>query len=63
MSIKINNKTIAGRSQTNATRFIGEIFQSALPIDDPRVGLLDGHIITIDAGYGAFIQHISNRII
>ena len=58
MSIKINNKTIAGRSQTITTRFVGEIFPSALPIHDDRVSLLNGRIITQDEGYSSFIQYV-----
>lgn len=60
MSIRINNKTIAGASQPLSYRYVGEIFQSALPINDSRVALLDGHIITQDEGHGAFIQYISS---
>lgn len=58
MSIRINNKIIAGTYTAQSYRYVGEIFQSALPIDDTRVALLDGHKIYDSEGYGSFIQYI-----
>lgn len=64
MSIRINNKIIAGNgSETKSTsyRYVGEIFQSAIPIDDIKVACLDGHKIYSDEGYGSFIQHLISQ--
>ena len=62
MSIRINNKIIAGTYTAQSYRYVGEIFQSALPIDDTRVALLDGHKIYDSEGYGSFIQHMHSII-
>ena len=60
MSIRINNKIIAGTYTAQSYRYVGEIFQSALPIEDSRVALLDGHKIYESEGYGSFIQYITS---
>lgn len=63
MSIKINNQTIAGNygSKPISYRYVGEIFQSAIPITDEKVACLDGHKIYSDEGYGSFIQHLISQ--
>lgn len=64
MSIRINNKIIAGNSneaKSTSYRYVGEIFQSAIPIDDIKVACLDGHKIYSDEGYGSFIQHLISQ--
>lgn len=63
MSIKINNKTIAGNygSKPTSYRYVGEIFQSTIPIEDIKVACLDGHKIYSDEGYGSFIQHLISQ--
>lgn len=60
MSIRINNKIISGTYTAQSYRYVGEIFQSALPIEDSRVALLDGHKIYESEGYGSFIQYITS---
>lgn len=65
MSIILNNQSIAGKYIykeyiPQSYRYIGEIFQSILPIEDIRVALLDGHIIASSDGYGDFIQHLTS---
>ena len=60
MSIRINNKIISGTYTSQSYRYVGEIFQSALPIEDSRVALLDGHKIYESEGYGSFIQYITS---
>ena len=60
MSIRINNKIISGTYTAQSYRYVGEIFQSALPIQDSRVALLDGHKIYESEGYGSFIQYITS---
>ena len=60
MSIRINNKIISGTYTAQSYRYVGEIFQSALPIEDIRVALLDGHKIYESEGYGSFIQYITS---
>lgn len=60
MSIRINNKIISGTYASQSYRYVGEIFQSALPIEDSRVALLDGHTISESEGYGSFIQYITS---
>ena len=62
MSIRHNNKTIAGGYSPTSYRYVGEIFQSALPITDPKVHALDGSKITIKEGYAQFIQHLNNLV-
>lgn len=64
MSIRINNKIIAGNGgETKSTsyRYVGEIFQSTIPIDDIKVACLDGHKIYADDGYGSFIQYLISQ--
>lgn len=63
MSIRINNQTIAGNYEHKPTsyRYVGEIFQSAIPIEDIKVACLDGHKIYSDEGYGSFIQHLISQ--
>lgn len=63
MSIRINNQTIAGNYEHKPTsyRYVGEIFQSAIPITDEKVACLDGHKIYSDEGYGSFIQHLISQ--
>ena len=63
MSIRHNNKTIAGGYSPTSYRYVGEIFQSALPITDPKVHALDGSKITITEGYAQFIQHLNNLVL
>lgn len=63
MSIRHNNKTIAGGYSPTSYRYVGEIFQSALPITDPKVHALDGSTITITEGYAQFIQHLNNLVL
>ena len=60
MSIKYNNKVIASNKTPSSYRFVGEIFQSAIPIDDPKVHLLDGSLLSDTEGYKDFIQHLSS---
>lgn len=60
MSIRINNKIISGTYTSQSYRYVGEIFQSALPIEDSRIALLDGHKIYESEGYGSFIQYITS---
>ena len=60
MSIILNGNTIAGNFAPRSYRFVGEIFQSAIPIQDIRVALLDGHIITSSQGYDEFIKHLTS---
>lgn len=60
MSIRINNKIISGTYTAQSYRYVGEIFQSALPIEDSRVALLDGRKIYESEGYGSFIQYITS---
>ena len=60
MSIYYNNKVIAGSSTPSSYRFVGEIFQSVLPINDTKVHLLDGSLIYSDDGYREFIQFLSS---
>lgn len=60
MSIRINNKIISGTYTAQSYRYVGEIFQSALPIQDSRVALLDGRKIYESEGYGSFIQYITS---
>ena len=62
MSIRINDKVVSGTYIPTSYRFIGEIFQSAIPIDDIRVTLLDGHKIYESEGYGSFIQYMHSII-
>ena len=63
MSIRINNQTIAGNYEHKPTsyRYVGEIFQSAIPIEDTKVACLDGHKVYSDEGYGSFIQHLISQ--
>ncbi len=63
MSIRINNQTIAGNYEHKPTsyRYVGEIFQSAIPITDEKVGCLDGHKVYEAEGYGSFIQHLISQ--
>ena len=64
MSIRINNKIIAGNSseaKSTSYRYVGEIFQSAIPIDDIKVACLDGHKIYSDEGYGSFVQYLISQ--
>lgn len=63
MSIRHNNKTIAGGYSPTSYRYVGEIFQSALPITDPKVHALDGSTISITEGYAQFIQHLNNLVL
>ena len=62
MSIRINDQVISGKYEPLSYRYVGEIFQSAIPIDDIRVTLLDGHKIYESEGYGSFIQHMHSII-
>ena len=64
MSIRINNKIIAGNSseaKSTSYRYVGEIFQSTIPIDDIKVACLDGHKIYADDGYGSFVQYLISQ--
>ena len=65
MSIIINNKTIAGNYEHKPTsyRYIGEIFQSAIPIQDDKVACLDGHKVYEYEGYGSFVQYVISQSI
>ena len=63
MSIRINNETIAGNYEHKPTsyRYIGEIFQSAIPIQDDKVACLDGHKVYEYEGYGSFVQYVISQ--
>lgn len=62
MSVRINDKIIAGTYTPQSYRYVGEIFQSILPINDVRVALLDGHKIYDSDGHGGFIQYLNSLV-
>lgn len=63
MSIRLNQKVIAGNYERRPVsyRYVGEIFQSAIPITDKKVACLDGKKIYSGEGYDNFIQYLTSQ--
>ena len=63
MSIRLNQKVIAGNYERRPVsyRYVGEIFQSAIPITDKKVACLDGKKIYSGEGYDSFIQYLTSQ--